>query len=232
MAADREYLFFVNPDARLVRGASAALLEVAEAEPEAGALGPFILGPGGDRGALNTGFEPSLRSSIGHFLFAARFPLVGGWFPPLQLPAGSETRHPDWVSGAAMLVRRDGFRAVGGFDAAMFMYMEDVDLCRRLREHGSRIRYVPEARVRHELGGSQGADQAERWYRAFHAYLVAHRGAAEARASALSATVGLGARALVLLRRNPAQARRLARSARCACRLAFRGDRAGSPRAR
>lgn len=221
--SDREFVFFVNPDARLVSGATMALLEAADAEPDVAALGPFILGPGGERGALNAGFEPSLRSSIGHFLFGARVPLVGRWLPPLQLPAGPGVRHPDWVSGAAIMVRRTRFQAVGGFDPSMFMYMEDVDLCRRLRAQGARIRYVPEACVHHTLGGSQGADQAERWYRAFHAYLVMHRGAREARASDICAWVGLSVRALILWRRNPALARRLARAALCAGRLAVHG---------
>ncbi len=220
-STDREYLFFVNPDARIAPGATAALVDAADAEPEVAALGPFILGPGGDSGALNAGFEPSLRSMAGHFLFVARLPFVGRWFPPLQLRAGLGVRYPDWVSGAAMMVRRDAFQDVGGFDQSLFMYMEDVDLCRRLRERGSRIRYVPEVEVSHALGGSQGEDQAERWYRALHAYLVKRRGAREARASALCAWVGLSVRALILRQRNPALARRLARSARCAGRLAI-----------
>ena len=77
-------------------------------------------------------------------------------FPPLQLASGSRAQAVDWVGGAAMMVRRDAFLDVGGFDSSIFMYMEDVDLCRRLRANGWTIRYEPGVSVEHDLGGSQG----------------------------------------------------------------------------
>jgi N-acetylglucosaminyl-diphospho-decaprenol L-rhamnosyltransferase len=60
----------------------------------------------------------------------------------------------DWQSGTYILERRTAFDAVGGFDEGFFMYMEDVDLCRRLGEAGWRRRYEPAARVVHEIGRS------------------------------------------------------------------------------
>ena len=60
----------------------------------------------------------------------------------------------DWVSGACFLVRREAWDAVGGFDPAYFMYMEDVDLCWRLARAGWAVGYEPAARVRHEQGAS------------------------------------------------------------------------------
>ena len=54
-----------------------------------------------------------------------------------------------WVSGAATLFRRSAFDAVGGFDAKIFMYGEDVDLSWRLRGRGFRLRYVPRCAVVH-----------------------------------------------------------------------------------
>jgi GT2 family glycosyltransferase len=55
-----------------------------------------------------------------------------------------------WVSGAATLFRRADFDAVGGFDARIFLYGEDVDLSWRLRARGRKLRYVPFAAVVHE----------------------------------------------------------------------------------
>ncbi|MEO8304398.1 MAG: glycosyltransferase family 2 protein [Betaproteobacteria bacterium] len=54
-----------------------------------------------------------------------------------------------WVSGAAVLFRRSTFDAVGGFDPALFMYGEDVDLSWRLRAKGFRLRYLPQFAVVH-----------------------------------------------------------------------------------
>jgi GT2 family glycosyltransferase len=59
-----------------------------------------------------------------------------------------------YVSGAAMLIRRDAFLEVGGFDPKMFAYSEDVDLCWRLRLRGYSIGYCPEAVVYHVFSGS------------------------------------------------------------------------------
>ena len=59
-----------------------------------------------------------------------------------------------YVSGAAMLIRHETFLEVGGFDAKMFAYSEDVDLCWRLRLRGYNIKYCPEAVVYHVFSGS------------------------------------------------------------------------------
>ena len=58
------------------------------------------------------------------------------------------------MSGAGFLVRHDAFDAVGGFDEAYFMYVEDVDLCWRLHRAGWGVWYEPSARVVHEQGRS------------------------------------------------------------------------------
>jgi GT2 family glycosyltransferase len=78
----------------------------------------------------------------------------------------------DWVMGAAMLIRREAFDAVGGFDERFFLYWEDADLCRRLRNRGWTTRYVPGAVVEHP-GGRSSATARVMATREFHrsAYL-------------------------------------------------------------
>lgn len=59
-----------------------------------------------------------------------------------------------WVLGAALAIRRTAFEQVGGFDESFFMYYEEVDLCRRLRQNGWEIEYVPAAQVIHHGAAS------------------------------------------------------------------------------
>ena len=66
----------------------------------------------------------------------------------------ASSRRVDWVSGACFLARRSAWEAVGGFDRAYFMYLEDVDLCWRLGRAGWAVAYEPEAQVVHVQGVS------------------------------------------------------------------------------
>src|SRR5438477_60748 len=68
----------------------------------------------------------------------------------------ASARSVDWVSGAAMLVRRTAIDAVGRMDEAFFMFNEDVDWCRRMNEAGWSVDYVPAASVVHHIGSSKG----------------------------------------------------------------------------
>jgi N-acetylglucosaminyl-diphospho-decaprenol L-rhamnosyltransferase len=218
-------LFFLNPDARLTPGATARLIAALEADPSLGVVAPRVVDPSGESRAASAGAEPSLRSSLGHFLILGRVPGIRRFFEPaFKADSGARSR-PDWVSGAAMLVRKRAFDEVGGFDARIFMYMEDVDLCRRLREKGWAIGYEPEAAVEHGIGHSQSSEQPARWYRAYHVYVAEHQGALRARAVSLVAALGLGLRAVAYRGRRPANSARTARSARAALGFALRPPR-------
>jgi len=61
------------------------------------------------------------------------------------------------LTGACLLLRRDAFEQVGGFDERFFLYGEDVDLCMRLTAAGQRLRYVAGATIRHSRGTSAAA---------------------------------------------------------------------------
>ena len=214
-------VFFLNPDAVLVTGASATLVDALSGNDRTGAVGPCVLDPTGESRAASAGAEPGLRSTIGHYLLLGRLPLLRGFFRPLHLARPNKPASPDWVSGAAMLVRRDAFEQVGGFDEQIFMYMEDVDLCRRLRSSGWGIDYRPNAIVEHRIGGSQSTDQPIRWFNSYFDYLRRRSGSANARVASLIAGVGLGLRAIAYRSVRPANAARVNRAARAAFRLAL-----------
>jgi hypothetical protein len=101
-----------------------------------------------------------------------------------------------WLCGAAMLVRPAAMRAVGGFDPAIFLYGEDVELGYQLRRAGWRLALDSRATATHAIGGSQAPDSAI-WIGALDAYL-ARRGRSDAirRACLIVMAAGLGARAM------------------------------------
>lgn len=89
-----------------------------------------------------------------------------------------KTRSADWVSGAALAIDRKIFEDVGGFDENFFLYFEDVDLCRRVREEGHAVLFVPESRVVHHGGHSSQSRQKQKshYYASQHHYFTKHYG--------------------------------------------------------
>jgi N-acetylglucosaminyl-diphospho-decaprenol L-rhamnosyltransferase len=64
-------------------------------------------------------------------------------------------QHPDWVSGACLLIRRDVLEAVGLLDERFFLYTEDVDLCAAVRARGHRVLFAPHVSIVHLRGRSR-----------------------------------------------------------------------------
>lgn len=214
-------VFLVNPDARVLPGATLQLLQALADDPGLGVVAPRIVDPAGEYRSTAGGAEPTLRSLIGHYLLLGRVPGVRRFFRPFHLADADAGDHVDWVSGGAMMLRRVAYDAVGGFDETWFMYMEDVDLCRRVREGGWTVGYVPDAVVEHAIGGSQAEGQPRRWYVAFDRYLRLNRGAIHARLGGVIVAAGLGMRWVAYRKARPANARRVREGARTALRLAI-----------
>lgn len=150
--ADEELVVVANPDLVWHRGALDALVSATERWPKAAAFGPAILTPGGELYPSARSF-PSLSRGIGHAL-------LGWWWPRNRFTQSyrRERRDPveataGWLSGSCLLLRRGAFEEIGGFDPAYFMYVEDLDLCRRLARAGWDSVYVPAAVVTH-VGGA------------------------------------------------------------------------------
>ncbi len=148
----------LNPDCVVRPGALAALLGWLEAHPRCAVAAPRIVNPDGS-------LEWSARSYPGPLTFLFnRYSLLTRWFPGnpwsrrylLSDWDHASPRSVDWVSGAAMCVRREAISAVGGMDEKFFMFNEDVDWCRRFTQAGWSVDYVPAATVEHAIGASKG----------------------------------------------------------------------------
>lgn len=148
------FVCFLNPDAVPRPGSLARLLEAAREREDAGAVGPRVLNPDGSL-QPSCRLVPSFGVALGHALLGFVRPHNRFTRAYMLLDWDHRTeREVDWVSASAMLVRREAFEAVGGFDDRFFMYVEDLDLCDRMRRAGWKIVYFPEAEVVHHVGGS------------------------------------------------------------------------------
>ncbi|MDR3685363.1 MAG: glycosyltransferase family 2 protein [Coriobacteriia bacterium] len=150
------FVLLLNPDARLEPGALEALLASAEAHLKAGAIGPAILNPDGSAQANSFGRFPTLATTIALRFQRLAENLSGNSTHSPRLPAA--TTPVDWVTGAAMLVRRSAIEDAGKMDERFFLYYEDTEWCHRMRDHAWEVLLEPAARVTHHLGGS-GAPQ-------------------------------------------------------------------------
>ena len=152
------WLLFLNSDARLVPGTLPRMLEAAGRLDRPGAMGPRLIGPQGTESSVGRFYGP-WRDTVRAFRLYRIFP---GWnlFEDVhvrRLP--SVTTEVEWITGACLLIRRDVFEGMQGFDEAYFMYVEDMDLCYRLRHDGRINLYVPEAIAYHERGQSPRSDR-------------------------------------------------------------------------
>jgi N-acetylglucosaminyl-diphospho-decaprenol L-rhamnosyltransferase len=155
-ATKAEIVAVINPDAILVAGSAAGVMDRFQSEPTLGALGPKIREANGE-------IYPSARSvpsnldALGHALFGSIRPNNKATRRYRELDRDPEVaRHVDWVSGAAVWLRREALNQIGGWDEAYFMYVEDVDLCWRLKGAGWGVGYSPSAQVTHVQGVSTG----------------------------------------------------------------------------
>jgi GT2 family glycosyltransferase len=139
LAAGADHVLVVTQDTRLEPGALAALVEVAEAHPAAGAVQPkLVRRDAGGRLVIHS------RGNELHYLGVG---FVGGDGEP-DRPL--DVRPIAYASGACVLYRASALRAVGAFDPALFMYHEDSDLGWRLRLAGWEALLAPAAVVHHD----------------------------------------------------------------------------------
>lgn len=138
--ATSRYVLVANPDVVLDRGAASKLLAAASRYPDAGLLAPRIVEPSG-----RFFFQP--RSLLAPYL-----PNPGG---KLALPEGDVCA--PFLSGACLMIRRELFLRLGGFDPDIFLFYEDDDLCRRVADAGYALVHVHAAVARHVRGGSSTA---------------------------------------------------------------------------
>ena len=142
------YALLLNEDSELQAGAAAALHAALDSDPHAGAAGARLLRPDGVEQPSAWRFPTPATALLGALMLHRRFTVQS---------RGERTRTVDWCQSAALLVRSEAARAIGWFDPAFFVYSDEVDFCKRLRDAGWSTLYVPGARAIHHEQLSTGA---------------------------------------------------------------------------
>ncbi len=159
MAGDADAYLILNPDLRVEPGAVAALRR-RMALSGAGMVVPVLLD---DDGSVYPSLrrEPGVLRALGDAALGGRVQGRPGWLSEMDFdPESYQHAHcVDWATGAALLIRADATREVGDWDEQFFLYSEETDYCRRVRETGRSIWFEPSARMWHERGGSGTSPQ-------------------------------------------------------------------------
>jgi GT2 family glycosyltransferase len=152
------HVLLLNSDTIVRDQALATMVAYLDAHPDVGAVSCKQWR--GDGHLNQTCFPfPSIRD---HLFHAALFQRI---VPTMQAAAAAtqaidclQSQDVDWANGACFMVRRSLLQQLGGLDEGFFMYFEDVDLCRRLRQQGYRVRHLAEAEIVHLIGRSSERD--------------------------------------------------------------------------
>ena len=199
--AEGRYCLLLNEDSELRPGAVEALLEVMEREPKAAAATPQLLDSDGRPVPCAWRF-PGVGTALAGALFLHRWLTVES--------KGREVRRVDWAQSSALMVRREAAAAVDYMDPEFFVYFDECDFAKRLREAGWHSLYVPGAEAVHHdqlsTDLAKGLPRIVEFHRNRDLYMRKHHGRAAALAVRALTAWSYAARALAasLLPNQPA----------------------------
>ena len=190
-ATTGRYVFILNEDTTSEDWGFARMVAHLDATPRVAALAPRLVYPDGRLQDSAWRFPSPSTAALGLFTLGRA---------GVKQSGGTETREVDWAMAAALLVRREALDEVGLFDEEFFIYSEETDLLRRLRDAGWRTQYFPRVTVvHHESQFSAGIPERrinEMW-RGRHRYWEKHHSAFGVQVAALCTGGQYAARALL-----------------------------------
>jgi GT2 family glycosyltransferase len=205
-----ELVMLVNPDAYIRENAITKLLEFMDAHPEVGIAGARVEAPDGTPQHCAFRF-PSIQSELlGGFRLGVLTKALRN--RDLLYDLGNEPLEVDWVTGAAMMIRREVFDAIGLLDEGYFLYFDEVDFCLRARRAGWLVYYVPDAVVAHlqaqATGITDGRKKQRRypdyWFDSRRRFFVKNHGKIKAMAADVAFLTGYATyRARRVIQRKP-----------------------------
>jgi len=162
-----EYVLVLNPDTRICEGTLDTLLRLMDANERVGIAGCRLVQEDGTFDHAARRSFPTPASALGHFLRVGRSERAPASLAAYRAPDVGEGP-VDAVNGAFMLMRRAMLDEIGLFDEGYWMYMEDLDLCYRMRQAGWLTWYEPSVRALHVKHGTSGSVRSPKLVWAFH----------------------------------------------------------------
>lgn len=153
-----DYFYFLNPDAIAKPGTISKLYNYLQENKTCGVTGGPINNPDGTFSGGAFRF-PSLLSTLEDSLNISPVSTLLNRKKIIISPPPEEITKVGWVSGASMMTSRPALEKAGIFDEDFFLYFEEVDLCKRITDHGFGINYLPDASVIHIGGAATGVQQ-------------------------------------------------------------------------
>lgn len=144
--AKGDVLFFLNSDTEIKDSGLLKMIEYLEKHQEVGVLGGKLIN-----------IDGTIQRSAGKFfnLWNVFLMLMGMERFGLLRFAKRQESYVDWVSGACMMIKKTLFEKIKGFDEYFFMYVEDLELCFRIKKYGYKTSFYPDIKILHkELGSS------------------------------------------------------------------------------
>ena len=169
-STDAPFVLLLNPDTEVRDGALDSSLARLRQDAGIGMVGcKLVLPEGGIDHAAKRSF-PTPLSALAHFTGIGRGENSNGALSQYRATdlGDDEPGEVDAVNGAYMMVRREALTDVGALDEGYWLYMEDLDWCRRFWQKDWKVFYDPSGTVLHVKGGSSGGRRAYRQEIAFH----------------------------------------------------------------
>ncbi len=143
-----EYLFLLNPDTLIESDVFSPLIKYEQEHNDIGIIAPQLIMTNGEiQKTLKK--EPTIKGLIKEYYLGQKHAYSEYFLE------GNEPVEVESVYGAAMLIKTDLFRKLGGFNEKYFLYYEDADLCRKVRSLGKKVIYFPTTNLKHAVGGSK-----------------------------------------------------------------------------
>lgn len=151
LQAKGKYLIFLNSDTEVLDNGLLGMVEFLNQNENVGILGGKLLN-----------LDGTVQKSAGNFynLFNVFLMLFGGEKLGLLRKAPINIENVDWVSGASLMIRKNVYEKVKGFDENIFMYMEDMELCYNTQKNGYKVYYFPVIKIMHKERGSSNKTYA------------------------------------------------------------------------